>query len=188
MSNKSKLKKPLAESFPIRLNFGCGQIKIEGYIGVDLYAAEADVKCDLFKYPLPWKEGEVDEIIASHFVEHVPGAIRWAFFDECWRILKPGGLLKIVVPNFKSERAYGDCTHAWPPITAFSFCYLNKAWREANKLTHGPYALKCDFDYQCGPNGVTQNFSNRNHEAQIYALTHYWESYQDMWCNLTKRV
>lgn len=184
MSNKSKIKK---EKAPLRLNFGCGNHVVEGFKGVDLYAPEADIKCDLFKVPLPWKDGEVDEIMASHFIEHIPAKVRWPFFDECYRILKPGGIMRIVVPNFKSERAYGDCTHEWPPLTAFSFYYLNRGWREANKLTHGPYALKCDFDHQCGPAGVSQAFSNRAHDAMMFALTHYFESFQDMWCTLTKK-
>lgn len=191
MSKKTKnqTKEVIAETPApeLKLNFGCGQIKIEGYINVDLYAQEADLKVDLFVFPLPWKDNEISEIFASHFVEHIKGSIRWPFFDECWRILKPGGMMKIVVPNFKSERAYGDCTHMWPPVTAFSLYYLNKGWREANKLTHGPYALKCDFDHQAGPAGISQDFSNRSHEAQIFACQKYWESYQDMWCNLTKR-
>jgi predicted SAM-dependent methyltransferase len=186
MSKKNKTSKP--EPLPLRLNFGCGQIKVEGFVGVDLFAKEADIKADLTKFPLPWKDNSVDSIMASHFVEHIEAQKRWPFFDECWRILKPGGLMQIVVPNFKSDRAYGDVTHQWPPFTAFSFLYLNRAWREANKLTHGAYALKCDFDHQCGPAGISQDYANRSHDAQMFALRSYWESYQDLWCNLTKKA
>jgi ubiquinone/menaquinone biosynthesis C-methylase UbiE len=137
--------------------------------------------------PLPWKDGEVDEIMASHFIEHIPAKIRWPFFDECYRILKPGGIMRIIVPNFKSERAYGDCTHEWPPLTAFSFYYLNRGWREANKLTHGPYALKCDYDHQAGPSGISPELTSRSQDAVMFAMRNYWESYQDMWVTLTKK-
>jgi ubiquinone/menaquinone biosynthesis C-methylase UbiE len=186
MSKKNKTSKP--EPLPLRLNFGCGQIKVEGFVGVDLFAKEADIKADLTKFPLPWKDNSVDSIMASHFVEHIEAQKRWPFFDECWRILKPGGLMQIVVPNFKSERAYGDNTHCWPPFTTFSFYYLNRGWREANKLTHGPYALKCDFDFMTGTNGISEEFRNRSQDAQSYALRHYWETYQDMFANLTKKA
>jgi len=171
----------------LKLNFGSGQIKVDGYIGVDLYAPEADLKVDLFSFPLPWKDGEVTEILASHFLEHVPAKLRWPFFDECHRILKPGGLMRIFVPSFKSERAFGDMTHEWPPVVPMSFYYLQKAWRETNKLNHGAYALKCDFDHQCGPAGIVGSFAGRSHEAQVFATTHYWESFQDVWATLTKR-
>lgn len=172
----------------IKLDLGAGRNPQPGYTSVDLYAPDVDVRQDLTKFPWPWENDSVTEIHCSHFVEHLNKDVRWPFFEECYRILKVGGIMKISVPNFKSERAYGDCTHEWPPVTAFSLYYLNKQWREANKLTYGPYALKCDFDHQAGPSGISQDFSNRSHEAQIFACQKYWESYQDMWCLLTKRV
>lgn len=171
----------------LKLNFGCGEIKVDGFTGVDLYAPSADLKVDLFKFPLPWKDGEVSAILASHFCEHIPAKLRWPFFDECWRILKPGGVMQIVVPNFKSERAYGDNTHEWPPFTTFSLYYLNRQWREANKLTHGAYALKCDFDHAAGPSGIAPDLAARSHDAQMFAFRSYWESYSDMWVTLTKK-
>lgn len=171
----------------VKLDLGCGQNKQEGFTGVDLYAPNADVKIDLLKFPLPWEDNSVDELFASHFLEHVPQKLRWPFMDECWRIMKPGAVMRVFVPSWKSERSYGDMTHEWPPVVAFFFLYLNRGWREANKLTHGPYALKCDFDHQAGPAGISGEFSTRNQETQVFACTHYLESYSDMWVALTKR-
>lgn len=173
---------------PLKLDLGCGRNKQPGYTGVDLYAPEADIKCDLFKFPLPWKDGTVDEILCSHFVEHIPANLRWQFFDECWRIMKLEATMRIVVPSWKSERAYGDMTHQWPPVTTFFFYYLSRAWREANKLTYGPYALKCNFENQSGPTGVTADFQDRSQEVQAFACAHYLESYPDMWVVLTKKA
>jgi len=172
---------------PLKLDLGCGRNKQPGFTGVDFYEPEADVKHDLFKFPYPWTDDSVDELYASHFLEHVPRTLRWKFFEECWRIMKVGATFRIFVPNWKSERAYGDMTHEWPPVTAFALYYLNQGWREANKLTYGPYAIKCNFDHQAGPTGVTGDFANRNHEVQVFALTHYLESYQDMWVTLVKQ-
>lgn len=185
MSNKSKIKKSAAPV--IRLDLGCGRNKLDGYTGVDLYSSDADVKHDLFKFPYPFKTDSVTEIHASHFVEHIPHVLRWRFFEECWRILKPEGTMRIVVPSWKSERAMGDMTHEWPPVVAMAFFYLNKPWREANKLTYGPYDLKCNFDHQAGPVGISPDFSSRAHETQVFACTHYLESYNDMWVTLIKR-
>jgi len=187
MSNKTKLKKEPVQQEELKLDFGAGRNPVAGHKSVDLYAPDADYKVDLFKFPLPWKNESVSEIHASHFVEHIPRQIRWPFFEECWRILKPGGTMRIFVPSWKSERAYGDMTHEYPPVVAMFFLYLNKGWREANKLTYGAYNLKCDFDHQAGPAGISGSFSNRAHEAQVFACTHYLESYQDMWVTITKR-
>lgn len=169
----------------VKLDFGCGNNCREGFEGVDLYA-EAKHKVDLMAFPFPWESESVNEINCSHFIEHIPKEKRWPFFEECYRVLKPQGKMFILVPNWKSERAYGDMTHEWPPVTAMTFYYLNKAWRESNKLTYGPYDIKCDFEFQAGPTGLAQNIVNRSYEAQVFATTHYMESYGDMWSTLTK--
>lgn len=190
MSKKPKsTQAPTVTATPVelKLDLGCGRNKQPGFTGVDLYSPDADIKHDLFKFPFPFAADSVTEIFCSHFVEHIPFKLRWPFFEECWRILKVDGTMRIFVPNWKSERSYGDMTHEWPPVTAMAFFYLNQAWMTANKLTYGPYALKCNFDHQAGPTGMSGSFATRAHEAQIFAATHYLESYQDMWVTLTKR-
>ncbi len=172
---------------PLRLDFGAGHSPQPGFKSVDLYEPKADLKVDLFKFPLPWKDGTVDEIYASHFVEHIPQEKRWPFFEECWRILKLEGVMRIIVPSFKSERSMGDMTHEMPPVVPMSFYYLNKAWREANKLTYGQYAIKCNFEHTCGPTGMNPEFAQRSHEVQVFAATHYWEAFPDIWATLTKK-
>lgn len=172
----------------IRLDLGAGNNPTPGFTSVDLYSPSPDVRMDLFKFPWKtWKDGSVSEIVTSHFVEHIPQQVRWRFFEECWRIMKMDSTMRVVVPSWKSERAYGDMSHLFPPVVAMFFLYLNKPWREANKLTYGPYALKCNFDYQAGPTGIVPEFASRNHEAQVFACTYYLETYGDMWVTLTKR-
>ena len=198
MAKKHKKRDKRVEQFPapeIKLDLGCGQNRKEGFTGVDFYApGEGIVKCDLFKSPwcapgsdkLLWKDESVSEIHASHFVEHIPYKLRWPFFDECYRVLKPGGKMQIIVPNWKSERAYGDMTHEWPAVVSMAFYYLNKGWRDANKLTYGDYDLKCNFEHAAGPTGMDGDFNGKTQEVVLFACKHYMESYPDMWVNLTK--
>lgn len=184
----SKLKKKSKVIVPLQLDLGCGENCQPGYEGVDLYAPSAKHKVDLFKFPYPWKSNTVDGIFCSHFLEHIPREQRWPFFDECWRIMKLDAVMRIIVPNWKSERAYGDMTHRWPPVSGMAFYYLTRAWREANKLTYGPYALKCNFEWQAGPAGLDPALADRSHEAQAYACKHYLEAYPDMWVTMTKKA
>ena len=203
MSNKSKIKKPAQ---PLRLDLGCGQNCQPGFTGVDLYAPGVDVRCNLFDFPFRparicandgtisstgaplWKDNSVDEIFCSHFLEHVPRVIRWHFMEECWRILKPDAVMRIIVPSWKSERAYGDMTHEPPAVVPMFFFYLNRGWREANKLTYGDYALKCNFEHQAGPTQIAPEFAQRSVEVQQFACAHYLESYGDMWVTLTRKL
>lgn len=171
----------------LKLDLGGGRNPKPGFKNVDFYAPDADYKVNLFEFPWPFEDGSVSEIHASHFIEHVPAKLRWRLFEECYRIMKPGAVMTIFVPSWKSERAYGDMTHEWPPVTTMAFYYLDKNWREANKLTYGAYDIKADFEFSAGPTAVSPTFSNRSHEVQQFACTHYLESYQDMWATLKKR-
>lgn len=52
-------------------------------------------------YGLPLKEGVADHIYSSHFFEHLyrPDAIH--LFKECLRVLKPGGLMRVSIPDLE---------------------------------------------------------------------------------------
>lgn len=81
----------------LRLNLGCGQHPLPGYVNVDVVAGPGvDLVQDLDAVPWPWADNSVDEIVASNVLEHV---IR---FDVVWgevhRILRSGGRIRIKVP------------------------------------------------------------------------------------------
>lgn len=85
----------------------------------------------------------------SHLWDHVGRDMFFAFFDEAWRVLKPGSKFTVVCPAAPGDRAFQDPTHR-RFIVRETFFYLAKEFREANKLTHGPYAMKCNFSGNIG--------------------------------------
>lgn len=154
-----------AEAEGLRLDLGCGQSPRERFEGVDLNAPTAKHKVDLFKFPWPWADNSVGEIFTSHFVEHLPareveardlvvdrpgGAdmryvgkdFFFAFFDECYRIMKDGAFIEVIVPALKTDRAFQDPTHR-RFITVATFAYLAKQWRQEQRLDH--YRAECNF-------------------------------------------
>lgn len=173
----------------MKLNLGCGgKPGMPGFINVDKVQTKVtDQIVDLFQFPWPWEDGSVDEIHCIHFFEHVPAKLRVPFMEECYRILKEGGCLSIVVPSYNSQRYYQDFTHEWPPIVPNSFLYFIRDWREANELTHGEYEMKCNFEYEVGANIEDEDFKNRTAEAQKFAAEHYWNITNDIVINLYKR-
>ena len=78
---------------PLRLNLGAGDVAIPGYTPVDR-------KTGGEAYPLAFDDNSVDEIRASHVLEHFPHTMTGAVLADWVRALKPGGKLSIAVPDF----------------------------------------------------------------------------------------
>jgi SAM-dependent methyltransferase len=83
----------------IRLNLGCGDKKLAGYLNVDV-CCEPDLHFDLTQFPWPWADNTIDEVFSSHFLEHVVDFNRTIL--EIHRILKPGGIIHFRVPHFRN--------------------------------------------------------------------------------------
>jgi len=175
----------------MKLDLGCGKAKIAAdWTGVDAIAFPGvDIVCDLtaregllFK-PWPWADASVDEAHCSHFIEHLDAAERIHFANELYRVLKPGASARIITPSWSSERAYGDLTHKWPPVSGFWYFYLKAEWRAANAPHNTGYT--CNFEAAWGF-GMRQDLISRNQEYQQYALTNYINAATDMIATLTK--
>jgi SAM-dependent methyltransferase len=100
--------------------------KKEGVITLDVEkAVNPDVVWDLNKTPLPFKNNEFDEARAYNILEHLDNEHYENLIEEIHRILKPKGIVKIIVPYFSSSKAFettgrnGHCSY---------FAY-NSFWR-----------------------------------------------------------
>jgi predicted SAM-dependent methyltransferase len=102
----------LAHSVPqgdgkMKLNIGSFTVMLHnGWINTDVidltqYAIENQFKflpMDSTK-PLPFESGTVDFIISSHMLEHLSWEEGLSFLRECNRIMKPGAVMRIAVPD-----------------------------------------------------------------------------------------
>ena len=89
----------------LRINFGCGNNPVNGFVNMDRD------KCNLEKLPLPFKTESVDEIRTYHVLEHVrvkPHEVMREFL----RILKKDGVIRVNVPHFSWHNAF-DEDHTW---------------------------------------------------------------------------
>lgn len=102
----------------MKLNLGCCDRKVDGFVGVDI-VPPADVVADLSN-PWPWDDGSVDEVLAYDVIEHVRDAAplhngRVQFMNELHRVLRPGGRATIETPNAARGVGYfQDATHRQP--------------------------------------------------------------------------
>lgn len=77
----------------IRLNIGAGCTRLEGFTPVDR-------KLGSEAYPLPYQDNEVEEIRAAHILEHFSYADVPKVLEDWVRVLKPGGRIRLSVPDF----------------------------------------------------------------------------------------
>ena len=76
---------------------------IHGTIGLDLPEWNADTD------PIPYPDGSIAVIHAYHFLEHLKDPVK--MLADCQRVLRPGGLMNIVVPYYTSQMMAHDLTH-----------------------------------------------------------------------------
>lgn len=97
----------------MKLNFGCGYNKLDGYTNVDHDPlCNPDVVADL-EGVLPFEESTVDEIVMSHILEHLGQDTKTylSIWKELYRVLKNTGVIKITVPHHLHENFHHDPTH-----------------------------------------------------------------------------
>lgn len=140
---------------PLRLDLGSGPRPAEGFRGVDIVPGVTDFCVDLCApIPWPWADNSVDELRSSHVIEHLdagyiypPGYagridVLLYFFDEAFRVAKPGVTFTFQWPALQSVRAFQDPTHR-RFIPAETTIYLSREGRKQMGVEH--YGAKCNW-------------------------------------------
>jgi ubiquinone/menaquinone biosynthesis C-methylase UbiE len=89
------------------INLGCGSQFHTDWINVDLVSSSPEVRGYDIRKNIPYADREFDACYSSHVIEHFQQSEAEIFLSECHRILKPNGIIRIVVPDLESiVRAY----------------------------------------------------------------------------------
>lgn len=115
--HRSEVKK--AQQFwqagPVQLNLGCGPNKKSGWVNIDLFDPSADLRLDL-REPWPFPDNAASYVYSEHVFEHFEIHVEVPhFLKEAFRVLKPGGVFDVVVPDTgPALKAYGNpCASYW---------------------------------------------------------------------------
>lgn len=81
-----------------KLHLGCGSNYLKGWLNTDLYP-------DTKRIPLnattrfPFDDSSFDFVFSEHMIEHIPYKGGFTMLSESFRVLKPGGKIRIVTPD-----------------------------------------------------------------------------------------
>jgi predicted SAM-dependent methyltransferase len=89
------------------INLGCGPNIRAGFVNIDAdWVPGLDICCDITR-GLPFPDGSVGGIFSEHCLEHLSLEDGRALLRECWRVLAPKSLIRIIVPDLELYvRAY----------------------------------------------------------------------------------
>lgn len=76
----------------MKIQFGAGSLNIDGW-------ENHDMDVDVTK-PLPFLDNSVDLIFSDQMLEHITPRQAWSYLEECFRILKSGGVVRTTIPDF----------------------------------------------------------------------------------------
>ena len=104
-----------------RLNLGCGLRFHPDWTNLDVVSHHPSVRAHNVCESIPFDEASFDVVYHSHLLEHLTRTQADAFLRECRRVLKPGGTLRVVVPDLeqiarlylKALEAAQDGNGAW---------------------------------------------------------------------------
>lgn len=99
----TRAKRLYQHSTPMNLHIGSGPIHLPGFVNLDKEAFHnPDVVMDALDIRMKYGENSIENILSIHMLEHLrfPTEAN-CFLKAAHDVLKPGGLLRLVVPNLE---------------------------------------------------------------------------------------
>ena len=127
------------------LHLGCGPKYLPGFVNVDANLFnKLDVWLDV-RNGLPFPASSVDSIYSTHMFEHFYPDELQLLLRECQRVLKPGGGMRLIVPNLASA------------ISAYAQRHID--WFDASFPRHfdslgGDFRILCSVTASTGPRSI----------------------------------
>ena len=152
---KTNLSRQYDTAKDLLVNIGAGGQGKPGWINVDIFEASG-INCvyDCRK-SLPFPDNSAKGIFSEHFFEHIDYVEEVPYFlAECYRVLKPGGIIRLIVPDLQK----------------YLKAYCEEGWEELSRIRPLDLERK-DFYYNCKYNTKMEliNFVFRQNYEHKYA-------------------
>jgi predicted SAM-dependent methyltransferase len=108
--SRSQAKRYLQQCPEPKLHVGCGRYSLEGWLNADINLDHSNI--DIFldaRDHLPFEDDQFQFVYAEHLIEHLTYDEGRRFCKEVFRILRPGGVMRISTPDLQFLlRYYAD--------------------------------------------------------------------------------
>ena len=92
------------------LNLGCGPTFHPDWVNLDISPTDPRVRSADVTKGIPLPPNVCDAVYHSHVLEHLSAEEAKVFIAECYRVLKPAGILRVAVPDLEQiARLYLQC-------------------------------------------------------------------------------
>jgi len=186
-----------------KLQLGAGGIDPKGWLNTDIEPTSNEVYLDATKrYPFP--DGSFQYVFSEHLIEHVPWEAGVAMLKECYRVLAPGGKMRVVTPNLTkfvqllTGSADADAQrfiaaklrlHGWPesPVTGayifnrqvrdwgHQFLYDSATLRKSLELAGFKQITEYRVEEKTDPVFREVEMRTRNEGSDLWVVNH-WEA------------
>ncbi len=144
------------------VNFGCGTRYHPDWINIDFIQTGKGVIAHNLLRGIPFGNNTCDVTYHSHLLEHFPPEEAKKFIKECHRVLKPGGVIRVAVPDLeviaKNYQTYlalaikgnkkAEANYDWTMLEMYDQFGRNYSGGQMGALYKKGYALNADFIYK----------------------------------------
>jgi len=149
------------ESHSVRkLHLGAGGNDPRGWLNTDIFPTREEVYLNASK-PYPFSDGSFQYVFSEHMIQAVPWEAGVAMLKECYRVLAPGGKLRVVTPNLAKffqllignpdagAKQFMEAKmryHGWPESPVTGAYIVNRQVRDWGPFLYDPPTLRKSFE------------------------------------------
>lgn len=136
------------------LNIGCGATSHPEWVNIDVGGGDGVISHDVTN-DLPFPDNMFDAVYHSHLLEHLPRRNALPFMEECFRVLKSGGIVRILVPDLEqiarlyleklSTAGEYEADYDWIMLEMYDQCIRQDSGGEMERYLRYSYAELSPF-------------------------------------------
>lgn len=144
----------------LKANIGCFTNMFHNWVNIDILPLHDFAKQNKYKFMqkdvregLPFVDQSVDLLYSSHFIEHLTYEEAFSFLKECRRVLKTGGVFRLMMPD--AELLVDK--------------YYNAAMHSFDEISHGPFYGQLDrlWSFLCSGHKSAYDFNIIQNMAKL---------------------